>query len=139
MTSHLIAAYFFGMGAWKTSQLIVTLIRKLRGLLMFLTSFFDMLYMGVCTTRHWQTPGQLVQELNVCTVSYGKKFTLVLILVLNTGIKDYYNFLRKEDNVPFLIKVKFLNLPLSSGGLLNISVHDDRIKVNRRFSGKIHL
>ena len=23
---------------------------------------------GVCTTRHWQTPGRLVQELNVCTV-----------------------------------------------------------------------
>ena len=21
-----------------------------------------------CTTRHWQTPGQLVQELHVCTV-----------------------------------------------------------------------
>ena len=24
--------------------------------------------MGVCATRHWQTPGRLVQELNVCTV-----------------------------------------------------------------------
>ena len=30
--------------------------------------FFDMLPMGICTTRHWQTSGQLVQELNVCTV-----------------------------------------------------------------------
>ena len=33
----------------------------------WLTSF-DMLSMGVCTTRHWQAPGRLVQELNVCTV-----------------------------------------------------------------------
>ena len=30
--------------------------------------FFDMLFMGICTTRHWQTSGRLVQELNVCTV-----------------------------------------------------------------------
>ena len=43
-------------------QLNVALIRKQRGL------FFDMLSMGVCTTRHWQTSSRLVQELNVCTV-----------------------------------------------------------------------
>ena len=30
--------------------------------------FFDMLSMGVCINRHWQTSGQLVRELNVCTV-----------------------------------------------------------------------
>ena len=24
--------------------------------------------MGVCSTRHWETPGRQVQELNVCTV-----------------------------------------------------------------------
>ena len=30
--------------------------------------FFAMFAMGVCTTRHWQTSGRLVQELNVCTV-----------------------------------------------------------------------
>ena len=30
--------------------------------------FFDMLSMGICTTRHWQMFGRLVQELNVCTV-----------------------------------------------------------------------
>ena len=33
--------------------------------------FFDMLSMGVCTTRHWHTSGRLVQELNVCTVGLG--------------------------------------------------------------------
>ena len=27
----------------------------------------DMLFMGVCTTKHWQTSGRLVQELDVCT------------------------------------------------------------------------
>ena len=28
----------------------------------------DMLSPGVCITKHWQTAGGLVQELNVCTV-----------------------------------------------------------------------
>ena len=31
---------------------------------------FDMFSVRVCSTRHWQTSGQLVQELNVRTV-YG--------------------------------------------------------------------
>ena len=31
--------------------------------------FFDMLSMGFYTTRHWQTFGRLVQELNICTVA----------------------------------------------------------------------
>ena len=30
--------------------------------------FLDMPSMSVCTTRHWQTSGRLVQELNVCTL-----------------------------------------------------------------------
>ena len=30
--------------------------------------FFAQLSMGVCTTKHWQTSGRLLQELNVCTV-----------------------------------------------------------------------
>ena len=33
--------------------------------------FFGMISMGVCTIRHCQTSGQLVQELNVCTVAPG--------------------------------------------------------------------
>ena len=48
-----------------TSKLNVALIRKLRGSLMCLAYFFDMITNGVCTTRHWQTSGRLVQELNV--------------------------------------------------------------------------
>ena len=35
---------------------------------MCLDYFFDMLPMGACKTRHWQTSGQPVQELNACTV-----------------------------------------------------------------------
>ena len=57
-----------GMGAWMTSKLNVALIRNLRGSLMCLAYFFDMIPNGVCTTAHWQTSGRLVQELNVCTV-----------------------------------------------------------------------
>ena len=31
--------------------------------------FLEILSLGVCTTRHWQTSGRLVQESNVCTVT----------------------------------------------------------------------
>ena len=34
--------------------------------------FFDMSSTGVCTARHWQTSGRLVQELNVCNVKVSK-------------------------------------------------------------------
>ena len=47
----------------------IALIRKLIGSLMCLAPFFDLLCMGVCTARHWQTSGRLVQELNACTVA----------------------------------------------------------------------
>ena len=60
---------FMVTDAWMTSQLNVALIRKLCGPLKCLAYFFGMLSMGVCTTRHWQTSGPLVQELNDCTVS----------------------------------------------------------------------
>ena len=53
--------------AWMTSQLNLALIRKLHWSLMCLAYCFCMLSMGVCTTRHSQASGQLVQELNVCT------------------------------------------------------------------------
>ena len=35
---------------------------------MCLGCLFDMIFIGVCTTRNWQTFGRLVQELNVCIV-----------------------------------------------------------------------
>ena len=46
----------------------VVLIRKLGGSLIYLAYFIGMLSTGVCTPRHWQTSGRLVQELNVCTL-----------------------------------------------------------------------
>ena len=30
--------------------------------------YFEIVSTGDCTTRHWQTTGRVVQELNVCTV-----------------------------------------------------------------------
>ena len=45
---------------------------KLHRSLMYLAYSFDMLSMGVCTTRHWQMSSQLMQELNACTVSSSK-------------------------------------------------------------------
>ena len=56
--------YSADMDACTTSQLTVTLVRKL----LCAWFIFDMLSISFCTTRHWQTSGQLVQELNVCTV-----------------------------------------------------------------------
>ena len=58
-----------------TSQLNVDLIRKLRGSLMCLAYFVDMLSVGVCSTKHWQTADRLVQELNVCTVLMTRCFS----------------------------------------------------------------
>ena len=40
--------------------------------------FLDMLFMGVCTTRHWQTSGRLVQELNICTVYCSRRTMIAL-------------------------------------------------------------
>ena len=53
------------MDAWMTSQ---ALARKLRGLLACMACIFDVLAMGVITTRHWKMFERLVKELNVCTV-----------------------------------------------------------------------
>ena len=61
--------FLLGMDARMTLQLNVALIRKLRGPLECLAYFLEMSSMVVCTTRHLQTSGRLVQKLNVCTVS----------------------------------------------------------------------
>ena len=56
---------FQGMDAWmfsEPSDLQATWVIGVLGL------FFDMLSLGASTTRHWQTSGRLVQELDVCTV-----------------------------------------------------------------------
>ena len=38
--------------------------------MIFWSSPSELLSMGVCTTRHWQTSSRLVQELNICIVLY---------------------------------------------------------------------
>ena len=38
--------------------------------------FSDILFIGVCTGGHWQTSGQLVQELNVCTVGKDNQYSV---------------------------------------------------------------
>ena len=68
-----------GMGAWMTSQLNVALIGKLRGSLKCLYYLFDILSMGDCTRKHWQTSGRLVQELNACTVALDLQDALYIV------------------------------------------------------------
>ena len=65
---------FQSIGAWITSNLNEALVCKLRVSLMSLADIFDIPYMVVCTTRHWQTSGRLVQELNACTVVFLNSF-----------------------------------------------------------------
>ena len=43
---------------------------------------FDTLSMDVCSTRHWQTSGQLVHEINVCTVPYFNQFPYLSFISL---------------------------------------------------------
>ena len=59
---------FLDMDVWMTSQRNVSLIRKLRGSLMYLAYVSNIFSMGVCTSGHWKTFGRLVQELDVWTV-----------------------------------------------------------------------
>ena len=68
-SSHTIATHFLGHGCMddltteRSFDLQATRVIGILGL------FFDMFStMGVCTTRHCQTSGRPVQELNVCTV-----------------------------------------------------------------------
>ena len=49
--------------------------------------------MGICTIWHWQTTGQLVQELNVCTVHVLNRNTEKLIVALiNSSLNTYLVF-----------------------------------------------
>ena len=80
---------FQGIDAWITSELNEALVFKLRVSFMSLSDIFDIPSIGVFTTRHWQTSGRLVQELNVCTVldpviTYGDHWQRII----------YFSFLR---------------------------------------------
>ena len=71
-----------------TSQLNVALIHKLRVSFMCLPHLFNVLSFGVCTTRHCQTSGRMVQQLTVCTVGVNNQFlnnTVWINLALGSG------------------------------------------------------
>ena len=51
---------------------------------------FVVLSMGVCTTRHWQTSSQLVQELNVCAVCNGVFFIITMSFSFQTYSEDEF-------------------------------------------------
>ena len=72
---------FLDMDACTTSQLNVVLIRKL----LCAWFIFDILLISVFTTRHWQTSGQLVQELNVGTVFVSLKLLYNPIFLFVSG------------------------------------------------------
>ena len=78
---------FRGMAAWMTSKLSVALICKLRGSLVCLACSFDMLAMGVCTTRQWQTAGRLVPEFKIGTVLHSI-FWASLFYIAASSISD---------------------------------------------------
>ena len=92
---------FLAMNAWMTSQLNAALICKLSRALMRLDYHFDMIIMGVCTTRHCQTSGRLVQELNVCTVHWNRKIVEVDLITtrhthhLKNSVKLFWPHARK--------------------------------------------
>ena len=50
---------------------------------MYLAYFIGMLSTGVCTPRHQQTSGRLVQELNVCTVAIRLHVPIYCVSVMN--------------------------------------------------------
>ena len=62
------ATQFPGFARMNDLILKVALIRKLQRSLMCVAYFVKMLSVCICTTRHYQTSGRLVEELNVGTV-----------------------------------------------------------------------
>ena len=81
---------FLDMDPCTISQLNVVLVRKL----LCAWFIFDTLSISVCTTSHRQTSGQLVQELNVCTVTtwalapYGIKPLLCMLQGSEVNLQD---------------------------------------------------
>ena len=62
----------------------------------------DMMSMGVCTTRHWQTSGRLVRELNAATVA------------VNPGCKIELRTCSKQNTILyFSVRTSFLETFIS--------------------------
>ena len=61
-TANPIAKQFPGYGCMDDLTTESSFYSQATWVVMCLVYFFDMLSLGVCTTRHWQTSGQLVQN-----------------------------------------------------------------------------
>ena len=118
-TARPIATIFLGMDAWinltSTHRIFD---HKLRGSLMCLAYFSDMLPVGFCTTEHWHTSGRLIQELIVCTV-----VPLCILGVaedcwsfLNSKVMDTYININDSKNVLLLTLPMLRLLPSEDQG-----------------------
>ena len=101
---------FLCMDAWRTSQLNVAYIRMLRGSLMCLAYLFGISFIDVCTTRHWQTSGRLVQELNACTIFCWYLSILVIYFCLSD--QDFFRKIPKEMLTQITHRLQFKSLHL---------------------------
>ena len=76
-TARLLATSFLGMDAWIASQVNVTLIRKICAWVIFETCYQRVLL----HTRHWQTTGRLLQELNVFNVVHSSTHCISVLIM----------------------------------------------------------
>ena len=68
MTARLYATQFLGHGCMHDLTTECSFDAQATWVIDVLSLSIDMPSMVVCTTRHWETSGRLVQEINVCTV-----------------------------------------------------------------------
>ena len=101
-----------GMDACMTSQWNVALSHTLHGSLMCFAYFSDMLSMGVCTTRHYQTSSRLVQEFNVSTLGEESPVFHTLVHRSVIGIQGLESESVKKNSDSF----RFRFLPTYIGG-----------------------
>ena len=74
-----IAIQFPGRGCMDDSTTERRLYSQATWVIDLLGLIFDIFSMGAFTTRHWQTSGRLVQELNVCTAVCKDYYTLAFL------------------------------------------------------------
>ena len=105
---------FLGIDAWMNSQLKLALINKATWIIYVLGLLFDMLPVGVCTTRHWQTPGRLLQELDIFTVgNIGNVPTLVFTAISWVSLSQKW-ISRALYQISGIIIIIIINLSLLS-------------------------
>ena len=115
---------FLDMDACTTSQLNVVLVCKL----LCAWLIFDTLSISVCTTSHRQTAGQLVQELNVCTIDprrfesmLGKCWgCCVYICIYGNQLIAHASLNTTYINFPIFRGAKYLPYAARCGGSLGL-------------------